>query len=149
MIDTMLGQIKDIVQPRDVSLYDIIRIEVEKKWEKLNIPLHTLEYVLTPKYYHTSWLETPAPGGGLRKKAHQDPEVQVGYIQALDKLYPDEEECNIIWRQLTTTSMAMVPFGPTMQIEIEGIFLLLSGGTCMVVLLHSYNIWQQRCFHRW
>jgi hypothetical protein len=54
-------------------LYDIIRIEVEKRWEKLNIPLHALAYVLTPKYYHTSWLETPVIGGGVRKKPHQGP----------------------------------------------------------------------------
>jgi hypothetical protein len=29
-----------------------------------------------------------------------------------------------------------------MQLEIEGICLLLSGGTCMAVLLHIYNVWQ-------
>lgn len=99
-MDTMLGQIKDSVQPRDVTLYDIICIEVERRWEKLNIPLHALAYVLTPKYYHTSWLQIAAPGGGVREKPHQDPEVQDGYMQALDKLYPDEE-CDIIRRQLS------------------------------------------------
>ena len=35
------------------------------------------------------------------KKPHQDPEVQAGYMQALDKLYSDEEECYIIRRQLS------------------------------------------------
>jgi hypothetical protein len=55
-MDNMLGQIKDIVESRDQKLYDFISIEVEKLWEKLNIPLHALAYVLTPKYYHTSWL---------------------------------------------------------------------------------------------
>ena len=39
-MDTMLGQIKDIVKPRDPHLYDFIRKTVEKRWEKLNIPLH-------------------------------------------------------------------------------------------------------------
>lgn len=68
--------------------------------KKLNIPLHALAYLLTPKYYHISWLETPTPGDGVRSKPHQDPEVKVGYMQALDKLYSDEE-CDIIQKQLS------------------------------------------------
>ena len=62
-MDSMLGQIKDIVEPRDTTLYNYIRVEVQNRWEMLNIPLHALAYVLTPKYYHPSWLSTPAPGG--------------------------------------------------------------------------------------
>jgi hypothetical protein len=77
-MDSMLGLIKDIVEPKDVNMYNLIRVEVEKRWEMLNIPLHALAYVLTPKYYHVSWLSTPAPGGGTKKKPHQDPEVQAG-----------------------------------------------------------------------
>jgi hypothetical protein len=77
-MDSMLGLIKDIVEPRDVNMYNLIRVEVEKRWKMLNIPLHALAYVLTPKYYHVSWLSTPAPGGGTKKKPHQDPEVQAG-----------------------------------------------------------------------
>jgi hypothetical protein len=46
----------------------------------LNIPLHALAYVLTPKYYHISWLSTLAPGGGTKKKPHQDLEVEAGRI---------------------------------------------------------------------
>jgi hypothetical protein len=41
-MDSMLGQIKDIVEPKDVNLYNLIRVEVEKRWEMLNIPLHAL-----------------------------------------------------------------------------------------------------------
>jgi hypothetical protein len=63
-MDNMLGQIKDIVEPRDQNLYDFISIEVEKWWENLNIPLHALAYVLTPKYYHTSWFQPPHQGVG-------------------------------------------------------------------------------------
>ena len=81
-MDNMLGQIKDIVEPKDHNLYDFISTEVEKRWEKLNIPLHALAYVLTPKYYHMSWLSTPTPGGGAKRKPHQDPEVQSSYMQA-------------------------------------------------------------------
>jgi hypothetical protein len=53
-IDNMLGQIKDIVEARDVNLYNHIHVEVKKQWEMLNIPLHALTYVLTPKCYHVS-----------------------------------------------------------------------------------------------
>jgi hypothetical protein len=79
-MDSMLGQIKDIVEPRDANLYNNIRVEVEKWWEMLNIPLHTLAYVLTPKYYHVSWISSPTPGGGTKKRPHQDPEAQASYI---------------------------------------------------------------------
>ena len=46
-----------------------------------------------------SWLSTPAAGGGDKKKPHQDPEVQTGYMQALEKMYPDGEECDNIRQQ--------------------------------------------------
>jgi hypothetical protein len=95
-MDNMLAQIKDIVEPRDQNLYDFISIEVEKQWEKLNIPLHALAYVLTPKYHHMSWLSTPAPRGGAKRNPHQDAEVQTGYMQALEKMYSDVEECDNI-----------------------------------------------------
>jgi len=110
-MDTMLGLMKDIVHPRDPQLYDFIRKTVEKRWEKLNIPLHCLAYVLTPKYYHISWLSTPAAGGGGKKKPHQDSEVQTGYMQALEKMYPDSEECDKIRRQLSQYISCTGAFG--------------------------------------
>jgi hypothetical protein len=92
-MDSMLGQIKDIVQPRDVILYDHIHKHVVKRWDNLNVPLHALAYVLTPKYYSSSWLTQPAPEGGERRKPHTDTEVQHGYMLTLDKFVPNEEEC--------------------------------------------------------
>ena len=59
--------------------------------EHLNVPLHALAYVLTPKYYSPSWLAKLAPRGGVRRKPHTDPEVHVGYMAAIDKLVPEEE----------------------------------------------------------
>jgi hypothetical protein len=73
--DSMLGKIKDIVQPGDVKLYNHICVEVEKRWEMLNIPLQALAYVLIPKYYHVSWLSSPTLGGGVKKKPTQNLEV--------------------------------------------------------------------------
>ena len=61
----------------------------------MNVPFHALAYVLTPKYYSPSWLAQPAPSGGVRKRPHTDPEVQNGYMLALDKLVPDEEYAQV------------------------------------------------------
>jgi hypothetical protein len=77
-MDSMLGLIKDIVEPKDINMYNLIHVEEEKWWEMLNITLHALAYVLKPKYYHVSWLSTQTPSGGTKKKPHQDREVQVG-----------------------------------------------------------------------
>ena len=69
-------------------------------WDKLNVPLHALAYVLTPKYYSSSWLAKPAPRGRVRRKPHIDLEVQAGYMQAIDKLVPDEEDSAILCVEL-------------------------------------------------
>lgn len=45
-------------------------------------------------------LQALAPSGGVKKKSHEDPKVQVGYMQALDKLVP-HEECDTIHKQLS------------------------------------------------
>jgi hypothetical protein len=66
-MDSMLGQIKDIVQPKDAILYDRIHKLVVKRWVNLNVPLHTLAYVLAPKYYSSSWLAQPTPGSRERR----------------------------------------------------------------------------------
>jgi len=49
-MDSVLGKIKEIFEPRDITLYNYIHVEVEKWWDMLNIQLHALAYVLTPKY---------------------------------------------------------------------------------------------------
>ena len=69
----MLGQIKDILEPRDLIGYDHIHKHVGKRWDNLNVPLHDLAYILTPKYYSPSWLAKPTPGSGVRKNHHIDP----------------------------------------------------------------------------
>jgi len=100
-MDSMLGQIKDIFQPKDVILYDHIHKLVVKRWDNLNVPLHALAYVLTPKYYSSSWLAQPTPGGGERRKPHTYLEVQNGYMLALDKLVPNEEKCAQVRSELS------------------------------------------------
>ena len=110
-MDGMLGQVKDIVEPRDITLYNYIHAEVETRWDMLNVPLHALAYVLTPKYYHPSWISTPTPGGGNRRKPHLDQEVLFGYMKALDKLVLDEEESSMLWKHLRNYTLNTDPFG--------------------------------------
>jgi hypothetical protein len=119
-MDSMIEQIKDSVEPRDVNLYNHIRVEVEKRWEMLNIPLHDLAYVLTPKYYHVSWLSSLASGGGTKKRPHQDPEVQAGYMKALGKLILYKEECDNIRRQLSHYILSNGSFGTNNAIRDRG-----------------------------
>jgi hypothetical protein len=68
---------------------------VIKTWDNLNVPLHALS---------PSWLAQPSPEGGVRRKPHIDPKVQKGYIHALDKLLPDEEDNAQVQSQLSKCS---------------------------------------------
>ena len=54
-MDSMLGQIKDIVESKDPIMYDHIHTHVVKRWAHLNVPLHALAYVLTPNILHLGW----------------------------------------------------------------------------------------------
>jgi hypothetical protein len=62
----------------------------------------------------------PTPGGGVKRKPHQDPEVQAGYMQALDKLVPDDEECDTIQRQLSHYISGNGAFGTNHAIRDRG-----------------------------
>ena len=66
-MDNMLGQIKVLLNIKIPSCMTIFKFHthVVKRWEHLNIPLHALAYVLTPKYYSPSWLAKPVPGVGI------------------------------------------------------------------------------------
>ena len=48
-MDTMLGEINDIVHNRDPDLYKLIHDFVCVRWNKLNLPLHCLAYILNTK----------------------------------------------------------------------------------------------------
>ncbi|KAK3037348.1 hypothetical protein RJ639_030446 [Escallonia herrerae] len=99
-MDTMLGLIKDELLD-DLLVYDLVHDFVVERWDKMNLPLHCLAYVLVPKYYTSSWLSKPAPGGERRKKPHFDIEVQKGYFQALDRLITDPTESVLVRQQIS------------------------------------------------
>ncbi|XP_028101048.1 uncharacterized protein LOC114300362 [Camellia sinensis] len=100
LMDTMLGNIKDTLS-NDPIVYDLIHQFVVERWNKMNIPLHCLAYILVPKYYTNSWLSKSAPGGVRRKKPHFDVEVQKGYLEAIEKMICDQTEAAVIRKQIS------------------------------------------------
>ena len=87
---------------------------------------------------------------GVRRKPHTDPEVQVGYMAAIDKLVPDEEKCALLRSELSKYLSEIGPFGTLHARKDREIgCLLLSGGTCMAHHAHACINWQPMCFHRW
>ncbi|XP_057497393.1 uncharacterized protein LOC130782121 [Actinidia eriantha] len=99
-MDTMLGTIKDVLSA-DPVVCELVPKLVVARWDKINIPLHCLAYVLVPKYYTNSWLSNPAPGGVKRRKPHVDSEVQQGYLEAIEKMVVDHKEAAVIRLQIS------------------------------------------------
>ncbi|KAH9329297.1 hypothetical protein KI387_001405 [Taxus chinensis] len=78
-IDSMLGQMKVVVRARDPTLefyHQHIQPIIERRWEKLNTPLHMAAYALNPKWY----VERPG-----RVLPVDDEEVRKGFLKALKK----------------------------------------------------------------
>ncbi|GFY82551.1 hypothetical protein Acr_02g0007910 [Actinidia rufa] len=99
-MDTMLGTIKDVLSV-DPVVCELVPKFVVARWDKMNIPLHCLAYVLVPKYYTNSWLSNPAPGGVKRRKPYVDSEVQQGYLEAIKKMVVDHKEVAVIRLQIS------------------------------------------------
>ncbi|XP_057469642.1 uncharacterized protein LOC130758708 [Actinidia eriantha] len=99
-MDTMLGTIKDVLSA-DPVVCELVPKLVMARWDKMNIPLHCLAYVLVPKYYTNSWLSNPAHGGVKRRKPHVDSEVQQGYLEAIEKMVVDHKEAAVIRLQIS------------------------------------------------
>ena len=84
----MLGQIKDIVEPKDAILYEHIQKHVVNMWDNLNVPFHALAYVLTPKYYSPSWLAKPALGVGSGENPTQIHRYKLGTCKLYRQVGP-------------------------------------------------------------
>ena len=67
-MDRMVGEIKDIItQDGNPHKQDYSEVEeiIMARWEKMNIPLiplHSLAFTLTPKFYDPRHIEKPALG---------------------------------------------------------------------------------------
>ncbi|GMI83643.1 hypothetical protein like AT1G79740 [Hibiscus trionum] len=58
----------------------------------MTIPLHCLGFALTPRFYDHIYLETPAPGGFIRRAPNLDKEVVMGCMEAFSKIAENADE---------------------------------------------------------
>ena len=70
-MDTMIDQIKDIVEPKDAILYEHIQKHVVNRWDKINVPLHSLSHVLTQNIILNLGCPNQHLGVGSREKPIQ------------------------------------------------------------------------------
>ena len=84
-IDSMIGKIKSIIRQRDPSLelFNELQKLIEKRWNKLNTPLHMAAYALNPKWY----VEREG-----RVAPIDDPKVKQGFIDAIEKMYTLDQQ---------------------------------------------------------
>ncbi len=82
-IDNMIGKIKSIIHQRDPSLelFKEFQKLIEKRWNKLNTPLHMASYALNPRWYVEREGRVPPI---------DDPEVKQGFMDAIEKMYTPE-----------------------------------------------------------
>ena len=83
--DSMLGQVKVAIREKDPSLefYTTqIRPIIQRRWDRMNTPLHMEAYALNPKWY----VERPG-----RILPIEDPEVKKGFRVAITKMYNAKE----------------------------------------------------------
>ncbi|KAL3829149.1 hypothetical protein ACJIZ3_017951 [Penstemon smallii] len=84
-MEDMLSSIEVILLDKP-EILNVVRHILLQRWQKMNIPLHLLAYVLTPFYYSTTWLASSNPKGDQRRKPHADPIVQHMYLDVVDRL---------------------------------------------------------------
>ncbi|MCI06904.1 hypothetical protein A2U01_0027966, partial [Trifolium medium] len=67
----------------------------------MNYTIHCLGFALTPRFYDTNYLATPAPGGIARKAPNQDKEVVTAVMEAFEKISENSEEQKLLRDQFT------------------------------------------------
>jgi len=103
-MDMMVGEIKDIMtQDDNPHKRDYSEVEeiIMACWEKMNIPLHSLAFALTPKFCDPRHIEKPTPWGYVRKAPHKDPDVMKAVLEALKKLGNGDNEQKILHEQFS------------------------------------------------
>lgn len=99
-VDDMSGFIK-VSLPDNADICGVIQSLLDGSWEKSNLPLYSLAYVLTPYFYSDKWLTGLAPDGGQRRKPHADPDVHKVYLDVVDRLVRDSKEASLVRQQLS------------------------------------------------
>ncbi len=74
-MEDMIGSIEEVLQ-NNRDLYKTVENLILERWRKMNLPLHTLAYVLTPFYYSQTWLRKVGLCERKRIKPHANSFVQ-------------------------------------------------------------------------
>lgn len=84
-IDSMIGHVKSIMLKREPSLESFNEIHklIEKRWNRLNTPLHMVAYALNPKWYRER---------EGRVAPIDDLEVKQGFIVAIQRCIQRSKE---------------------------------------------------------
>jgi len=93
-MDRMVGEIKDIMtQDDNPHKRDYSEVEeiIMACWEKMNIPLHSLAFTLTPNSMIQD-IEKSAPRGYVRKAPQKDPDVMKAVLEAVKKFGNGDNE---------------------------------------------------------
>ncbi|PSR89905.1 50S ribosomal protein [Actinidia chinensis var. chinensis] len=124
-MDDMFGSVK-LALPDSADLRGVIQKLVAGRWDKMEILLYSLAYVLSPHYYSHSWLSSLAPGGKKRKKPHADPDVQKVYLDVVDRLVRDSKEASLVRQQLSDFVSSTGSFSSPQAIKDRDIMSALS-----------------------
>lgn len=101
--DSMLGRVKVAIQQREPSLEfytSHIRPTIQRKWDRMNTPLHMAVYALNPKWYVERLGRVPPI---------DDLEVKNEFLDAIAKMC-NEEEGSRFRRQFVQFSSLSGPF---------------------------------------
>ncbi|XP_059628538.1 uncharacterized protein LOC132271233 [Cornus florida] len=99
-MEDMLGHIEAALSNK-FEMCTEVKALVIARWARMNLPLHTLAYVLTPFYYSNSWLTSVGPNGKERMKPHANLFVQGSYLNVVDRLVRDPRDAPLIRQQLS------------------------------------------------
>ena len=83
--DSMLGRVKLAIKQREPSLdfYTTqVRPIIQRRWDRMNTPLHMAAYAINPKWYVERAGRVPPI---------DDAEVKNGFLDAIGKMYSEEE----------------------------------------------------------
>ena len=102
-MDRMVGEIKDIMtQDDNPHKRDYSEVEeiIMACWEKMNIPLHSLAFTLTPNSMIQD-IEKSAPRGYVRKAPQKDPDVMKAVLEAVKNFGNGDNEQKILRQQFS------------------------------------------------
>jgi len=96
-MDVMLGEIKKIMKNNKyASCSSEMESIITARWTKMNYIIHCVGFALTPRFYDSNYLATPALGGIARKVPNQDKEVVPAMMEAFEKISENSEEQKLL-----------------------------------------------------